>query len=125
MLQVHREREDILRILMQSRHTTSKQYQLWIQYETEGFDPIKGWYCQCKNRAGVIGCCAHIASVLWYLGYFRHLDNFHQYNSDNYPNFLFDAADFEVSDEERVEEEKEEEEEEEKKEGEEEEEGEE
>jgi len=49
------------------------------------------------------------------LGYFRHLDNFHQYNSDNYPDFLLDAADFEVSDEERVEEEEEEGEEEERK----------
>ncbi|KAJ8945316.1 hypothetical protein NQ318_003616 [Aromia moschata] len=39
----------------------------------------------------------------------RHLDS-HQYNSDNYPDLLVDAAGFEVSDEEDVEEEEEEEE---------------
>lgn len=104
MLQVHKEREDIVIILMQSRHTTSKQYHLWIQYESDSFDPIRGWYCLCKNGARVVGCCAHIASVLWCLGYYRHYDRIPQYHSDHYPEFLLDAADFQVSDEETEEE---------------------
>ncbi|VDI18451.1 Hypothetical predicted protein [Mytilus galloprovincialis] len=32
---------------------------------------IEGWYCTCKSGARVVGCCAHVASVLWYLGYQR------------------------------------------------------
>ncbi|GFW62796.1 uncharacterized protein TNCV_2625591 [Trichonephila clavipes] len=30
------------------------------------------WYCQCKVGARVVGCCAHVASVLWYSGHWRH-----------------------------------------------------
>lgn len=66
---VHKQEADILRVKLQSRHTSSKQYQLWIQYEKNGFDPIKDWYCQCKTRARTVGCCEHIASVLWHLEY--------------------------------------------------------
>ncbi|GFW49831.1 jerky-like protein [Trichonephila clavipes] len=29
-------------------------------------------YCQDKVGARLVGCCAHLASVLWYLGYWRH-----------------------------------------------------
>lgn len=63
ILYSHKEEQVIVRVRLQSRHTSAKQYQLWIQYES-GFDPIKGRYCQCKNGARVVGCCAHIASVL-------------------------------------------------------------
>lgn len=38
--------------------------------QTEG-NPISGWYCDCKVGAKTVGCCAHVASVLWYLGYAR------------------------------------------------------
>lgn len=88
----HREEPEVLRIKIQSRHTSAKQYQLWIRYESNSFDPIKGWYCQCKNGARVVGCCAHIASVLWYLGFYRHLDSFPEYLSDKYPDYELDAS---------------------------------
>ena len=42
ILYTHKEDSGIIRIKIQSRHINSKQYQLWIQYETCGFDPIKG-----------------------------------------------------------------------------------
>ncbi len=32
---------------------------------------IPGWYCKCKCGARTVGCCAHICSVIWYLGYGR------------------------------------------------------
>ena len=95
---IHRDEADIIRVKMQSRHTTSQQYQFWIRYEREGFDPIKGWYCKCKNGARVVGCCAHIASVLWYFGYFRHLDRVPQYHSDHYADFQEYAGSWSESD---------------------------
>lgn len=80
VLYVYQEESDILRVKLQSRHTSSKQYQLWIRYERDSFDPIRGWYCQCKNGARTLGCCAHcIASALWYLGYDRHQVNAPRY----------------------------------------------
>jgi hypothetical protein len=38
--------------------------------------PIIDWYCTCKIvGTRVVSCCAHIASVLWFLGYVRHQNN--------------------------------------------------
>lgn len=34
--------------------------------------PIQGYYCTCKSGARILGTCAHIANVLWYIGYARH-----------------------------------------------------
>jgi len=67
----YKQDENIIRVRIQSRHSSSKIYNLWIE-TTFGPNPIVGWYCQCKSGARVVGCCAHIASVLWYLCYFRY-----------------------------------------------------
>ena len=70
-MQVCKELPNLLRVQIQSRHSNSTMHNLWVQYEC---DSISGWYCTCKSGARVVGTCAHIASVLWYLGYQRHLD---------------------------------------------------
>lgn len=31
-----------------------------------------GYYCTCITGARTLGTCAHIASILWYLGFARH-----------------------------------------------------
>ena len=31
-------------------------------------DPVVGWYCECKASAHTVGCCAHVATIIWYLG---------------------------------------------------------
>ena len=42
---------------------------------------IFGWFCQCKNGARTLGCCAHVASVLWFMGFARYQ------NGIRYPSF--------------------------------------
>lgn len=88
---IHKESTDILRVRIQSRHITSKQYNLWIQY-TIGINPITGWYCQCKTGVRTVGCCAHIASVLWYLGYFRNSGEVISRLSSQYTDYVDDAV---------------------------------
>ncbi|XP_052689344.1 uncharacterized protein LOC128167586 [Crassostrea angulata] len=68
-LMVHKESDSLIKLKIQSRHSQSVSHTLWIQYTPE---QISGWYCTCKVGARVVGCCAHIASALWYLGYERH-----------------------------------------------------
>jgi len=41
----------------------------------DGFDSVKACYCQCKTGARTVGCCTYIASVLWYLEYYRYMEN--------------------------------------------------
>lgn len=70
-IMTHKEEEGILKAQIRSRHTSSKTYSLWVEF-SQGLNPISGWYCGCRSGARTVGCCAHIASVLWYLGYLRH-----------------------------------------------------
>lgn len=64
---------DILQAKIQSRHVSSKSYYLWIQYDSaDTEDPVTLWYCQCRSGARLVGCCAHVSSVLWYIGIKRH-----------------------------------------------------
>lgn len=64
----------LLRVKIQSRHSRNILHTLWIKYdsEKEGVDSICGWYCTCKCGARIVGCCAHVSSVLWFLGWKRH-----------------------------------------------------
>lgn len=86
---VHSEYENLIRVKIQSRHVSSRQYLLWIE-----FSPISvtAWYCKCKAGARVVGVCAHIASVLWYLGYARHNPNM-RYGTKNWGEYVVDASD--------------------------------
>ena len=54
---------------LQSRHTSSRTYLLWIEYSPM---EVIAWYCKCRAGTRVVGVCSHIASILWYLGYARH-----------------------------------------------------
>ena len=65
------EGEDLLKVKIQSRHSNSVQHTLWLRYDNDLSEPVKEWYCTCKVGARVVGCCAHVSSVLWYLGYDR------------------------------------------------------
>ncbi|XP_062574273.1 uncharacterized protein LOC134236110 [Saccostrea cucullata] len=60
---------NIVSAKIQSRHVSAKRYKLWIKHD--GI-LVTGWYCTCKNGSRVVGMCAHITSVLWYLSYQRH-----------------------------------------------------
>ena len=87
----HKEDENILRVQIRSRHTSSKVYNLWIETNA-GPNPIIGWFCQCKSGARVVGCCAHIASVLWYLGYSRHCLDQTSKPSSTFEKYIEDAS---------------------------------
>lgn len=82
-----------LRIKMPSRFRTQGRYNLWIHYEPNAevnANPIRGYYCDCIAGARTLGSCAHVASVLWYLGYARHEENV-RYPSHRLINEIEDA----------------------------------
>ena len=70
-IDIHLQAPGLLRSRIQSRHCNAKRYFCWVEYtQTE----INGWYCQCKAGERTVGCCAHIASLLWCLCHVRHRD---------------------------------------------------
>ena len=73
-----------IRVRVYSRFRNAGRYHLWIAYisneqreQEADEEPILGHYCTCKSGARTVGSCAHVTSVLWYLGYARHEENVH------------------------------------------------
>ena len=62
--------EHLIWAKLQSRHVSSKAYILWILYDECN---VISWYCKCRTGSRVVGMCAHVASVIWYLAYARNL----------------------------------------------------
>ena len=76
-IDVHKDADDLIRVRIQSRHVSDKKYFLWVRNSDSenGDDPTSAWYCQCKADMRIVGCCANVASVLWYWGYNRYVEN--------------------------------------------------
>lgn len=78
----------LLRARVYSRFSGSKSHQIFVAFvdhladaannedeyahDEEGL--ILAYYCTCKAGARTLGSCAHVASILWYLGYARHVN---------------------------------------------------
>lgn len=70
---IHKEDPHLMRIKIHSRHISAKTYFVWIRYNASN---INAWYSQCKAGARVVGVCAHIAAVIWFLGLGHYKESF-------------------------------------------------
>ncbi|KMQ87335.1 hypothetical protein RF55_13409 [Lasius niger] len=88
-----------LRARVFSRFRNAAKHQLWIAYQStnedendqENEDPIQDYYCTCKSGARTVGTCAHIASIIWFMGYARHQPNI-RYPSNQIIESIRDSA---------------------------------
>jgi hypothetical protein len=71
IVELCRQHNDLIRVRFSSRHSSYKNRIATVQYDNDEEEPIQGWYCTCPNGSRVIGCCSHVAAVLWYLGVCR------------------------------------------------------
>lgn len=61
----------LLRARIQSRHVRAKKYFCYILLKRNE-NVILHYYCTCLTGRRTVGSCAHIVSIVWYLGYARH-----------------------------------------------------
>ena len=100
-LDTYRDNLGIIRVRIFSRFHNATKHQLWIAYIgpedaeneeiVEAENPVLGYYFTCKSGARTLGTCAHVASVLWFLGYARYEQNV-RYPSILLLNSVLDAA---------------------------------
>ena len=58
--------DNTVRARFSSRH---KNHTALIQYKNNYTEhPINGWYCTCMSKGRRVGCCVHVAALLWHLG---------------------------------------------------------
>lgn len=64
----------LLRGRIQSRHTTARVYYVYIIVDPVGVgrQSVKEHYCTCLTGKRTLGCCAHVMSIVWFLGWARH-----------------------------------------------------
>lgn len=64
----------LIKTRLRSRHSNSTKYfvYLLIDKTKQGLEAVIGHTCGCKIGKRVVGCCSHVAMVLWYFGYARH-----------------------------------------------------
>lgn len=84
----HKDNDRLLRVKIQSRHTSSKQYLVCIEFSDCSVD---AWYCTCRAGARVVGMCSHIAAIIWYLSKGRHEGG--KYGVRDWGEHVLDAAD--------------------------------
>ncbi|CAC5410204.1 unnamed protein product [Mytilus coruscus] len=84
---VHKQENNLICAQMQSRHVSARAYLLWIQYDEV---TVLGWFCKCRAGARIVGMCAHVSAVIWYLGYARCL-NIPYCSGDDWTKYLTDA----------------------------------
>jgi hypothetical protein len=65
---MHRQEDQLIRIKMQSRHRSGKQYNVWVKFDGAkmGLDGILGYLCDCPVGLRVVGACSHVTSVSLY-----------------------------------------------------------
>ncbi|XP_075990360.1 uncharacterized protein LOC142986011 [Anticarsia gemmatalis] len=67
----------LIRCRIQSRHVRSRVYYTYVLYKRgEGRECIVEHYCSCIHGKRTLGSCAHVISVIFYLGWARYEENF-------------------------------------------------
>lgn len=69
------QQREIIRVSVRSRHKNAKTYNVYVHYSanTVGCAGIRRYCCDCANGNRTIGCCSHVATVVYYLSYGRFL----------------------------------------------------
>jgi hypothetical protein len=88
---IHRCKEfsDLIRAPTRSRHKNRITYNPTIQFSSQ---EILEWWCDCPAGNGLIGCCSHVASVIWFLSHERWQVGNRRMPSGDFVNFVTDAS---------------------------------
>lgn len=87
---------NLVRARFASRHSSSKNYIATVEFDNErDEEPITGWYCTCAAGARAVGCCGHVAALLWHMGVCRGQPEeiVNPLSSVHFHDFIHDAAD--------------------------------
>lgn len=63
----------LLRGQISSRHRSQTKYNVWIEYDAlDDSESVKDHYCTCPAGKRTLGMCAHIATIIYYMGHLNH-----------------------------------------------------
>ena len=70
-----KEELNVLKFEIQSQHTSRASYRCFIRYKPNrfGVSGVTHYACECANGRQTVGCCSHIAAIVYYLSHARYL----------------------------------------------------
>ena len=77
-VKIHRDDSNVLKFEVPSRHIKRTTYRCYVDYmprSAEQAGKIRRYCCECANGKRTVGCCSHVAAVVFYLSHARHLDS--------------------------------------------------
>ncbi len=82
--------------IIRSRHIGAKKYNVYVKYKTEvnSLDGFESWYCTCKAGMRTVGCCSHVASIIYFLSFGKYLD--HIPNPSSELTSIFPISNFKI-----------------------------
>jgi hypothetical protein len=68
----------IVRVDFRSRHSNATKYRTYIKYlpGVNRASAVEDWYCSCKVGTREVGCCSHIAAIIYYFAKKRTKENY-------------------------------------------------
>ena len=80
-----------------------KVYRCFIEYvqNSIGVSGIHRYFCECANGRRTVGCCSHIAAIIYHLSYGRYLSKIprpaerlsHLFNTENITSVIHEDSD--------------------------------
>ncbi|KAJ8678250.1 hypothetical protein QAD02_014037 [Eretmocerus hayati] len=66
---------DRIRFRVRSRHVNREMYECFVEYGDRYVDicAILGYCCECANGLRTVGCCSHVANIVYYPSHAKYL----------------------------------------------------
>ncbi|KYN22009.1 hypothetical protein ALC57_05609 [Trachymyrmex cornetzi] len=63
-----KDEKNVLKLIIPSRHISRATYRYFLKYKSNsiGVSGVTHYACECANGRGTIGCCPHIAAIIYY-----------------------------------------------------------
>ncbi|XP_011251810.2 uncharacterized protein LOC105248620 [Camponotus floridanus] len=70
-----KDQSNVLKLKVPSRHISRTAYRCFLRYKPNsvGVSGLTHYTCECANGKRSVGCCSHIAAVVYYLSHARYL----------------------------------------------------
>lgn len=80
---------EIIRAPTKSAHIGRKIYNPTIRFDRE---TVLDWWCDCPSGSRYVGCCSHVASMIWFLSFQRWQSQSYRIGSREFIKFFTDAS---------------------------------
>lgn len=66
-----KDQSNVLKLKVPSRHISRTAYRCFLRYKSNsvGVSSLTYYTCECVNGKWTVGCCSHIAAVVYYLSH--------------------------------------------------------